>query len=66
MDRLAAEGIVLLGGPLDGSNDFLLIFNSASEDEIHAVLARDPWTSMELLATREVSRWTILLEYAGR
>lgn len=60
MDDLAAEGFVVLGGPL-GDDHVLLIVDAESEDEIEARLAPDPWVPMELLAVESVRRWTVLL-----
>ena len=65
MNQLAADGFVLLGGPIGDAVelDFLLIIKAATEDEIHATLARDPWTPIGLLDVRKIERWTILLEH---
>jgi uncharacterized protein YciI len=61
MDQLETERIVLLGGPLGTGNDFLLIFDAASEHSIRTILDRDPWTPMKLLDTKRIEPWTILL-----
>ncbi len=62
MDALTADGFVVLGGPLgEGEKTFLLIIDAASEQEIHARLAQDPWTPPGLLRTAKVERWEILL-----
>ena len=34
MNALQAEGLVLLGGPLDGTTDVLLIMRAGSEEEM--------------------------------
>jgi uncharacterized protein YciI len=62
MDGLVDEGLVVLGGPIgDGDRRFLLIFDAASEREIRARLAEDPWTPMELLRVVAIEPWEILL-----
>ena len=64
MDALAEEGFVLLSGPLgDGTRPHraLLIVDADSADIIHARLAADPWTPMQLLTTAAIDRWEILL-----
>jgi uncharacterized protein YciI len=62
MDALAAEGFVVLGGPLgDGDVTFLLIVDAESENAITARLATDPWTPAQLLRTTRIERWQILL-----
>jgi hypothetical protein len=43
MNARAGEGFVLLGGPLEGSADVLLIVRAASADEVRERLAKDPW-----------------------
>ena len=61
MNHLAAEGIVVLGGPIGDQGDTLLAFRAANEEEIQSLLARDPW-GPEMLVLAEMRRWTILLE----
>lgn len=39
MNRLAADGFVVLGGPLGESDDVLLIVDARSADDIRATLA---------------------------
>lgn len=60
MDALVDDGFVLLGGPL-GADRALLIVDAASEDEVRARLARDPWTPMRMLGLERVERWEVLL-----
>jgi uncharacterized protein YciI len=66
MDGLAACGFVILGGPLGGSDDVLLAISAASEEEVSATLARDPWSQTEMLTTSSVRPWNILLEAKPR
>ncbi|HEX6014080.1 MAG TPA: YciI family protein [Geminicoccaceae bacterium] len=61
MDGLADEGFVVLGGPLEGEERFMLVVDADSEDAVHARLAADPWTGMGLLRTASVTPWEILL-----
>jgi uncharacterized protein YciI len=62
MDGLAAEGFVVLGGPVGDGTRFLLIFNAEDEAEIEARLADDPWTPTEQLRIATIEPWEILLE----
>jgi len=39
---LEAEGFVVLGGPLEGTSDFLLIFRARTAGEILDRLSADP------------------------
>jgi uncharacterized protein YciI len=66
MDGLAAEGFVVLGGPLgDGEERFLLVFNADGAETIRKRLAADPWTRAGLLRIAKIERWEILLRSAG-
>jgi len=62
MNALAAEGFVVLGGPLGAGEEILLIVDSASEDEVRARLGADPWTDSGLLEIMRVEPWTVLLD----
>jgi hypothetical protein len=44
MNALAQEGFVILGGPLEGTPDVLLVVRARAREEILARLAADPWT----------------------
>ncbi len=59
MNALAAEGFALLSGPLDGSDEVLLIAQAQTADEIETRLAEDPWGKLGLLATVRISRWNL-------
>jgi len=61
MNALQREGFVLLGGPLEGTPDVLLIIRASTADEIVARLEADPWTGMDLLRMARISPWTIRL-----
>ena len=65
MNALAAEGFVLLGGPLGTGEEVLLVIDAASEDIIRARLAADPWTDARLLVIKSVQPWTVLLGGRG-
>lgn len=61
MNALHAEGFVLLGGPLEGTSDVLLIIRASSANEIHARLSADSWTSKDLLRIKQITPWTLRL-----
>jgi len=62
MNALAAEGFVVLGGPLGSGEEVLLVINAASEDTVRPRLAADPWSQAGLLDIARVEPWTVLLE----
>jgi uncharacterized protein YciI len=61
MDALKEAGFVVLGGPLEGTNDVLLIIRAASPEEIRDRLAPDPWHCQDLLRVNRISPWTLRL-----
>jgi hypothetical protein len=61
MDGMADEGFVVLGGPLEGEQRFMLIVDAESEDAVTARLAADPWTGMDLLRIASITPWEVLL-----
>ena len=66
MNALAAEGFVVLGGPLGSGEEVLLVVDSASEQVVRTRLATDPWSGSGLLDIRSVEPWTILLDSRSR
>jgi hypothetical protein len=66
MDKLVDSGFIVLGGPLEGERDVLLIVDASSEEAIHERLAADNWTPNGMLTTTSVERWTILLDGRGQ
>ena len=61
MDDLEREGVVLLAGPLEGTDDALLIVRADSSEEVVNRLQDDPWTTRDVLRTSRVALWTLRL-----
>ena len=61
MNALAKEGFVILGGPLEGTSDVLLVMRAKTPDEVRARLAEDPWAGSDLLRITRVAPWTLRL-----
>jgi hypothetical protein len=61
MNALHADGFVLLGGPLDGTPDVLLIVRASGPDQIVDRLQGDPWISLDLLRISRITPWTLRL-----
>ena len=65
MNGLHAEGFVILGGPLEGTPDVLLIVRSKDVDEIYGRFSRDSWTRKDLLRIKQIVPWTLRLGFLG-
>ena len=66
MNALAADGFIVLGGPLGSGElrageDVLLVVDSTNEEAVRARFAADPWTASGLLVITCVEPWTVLL-----
>jgi uncharacterized protein YciI len=62
MDALAAEGVVVLGGPVgegDG-DDALLVMDLPSEAAVRQRLTLDPWAD-SVLVIKSIRPWSVLL-----
>ena len=59
MDRLAQEGFITLGGPLEGTPNTLLLAMAQSEDDVRAKLAEDAWAANDVLRVEKVAPWTV-------
>jgi hypothetical protein len=62
MDALAAEGFIVLGGPLGDGRRVLHAVEAADEDEVRKRLGQDPWALMGLLRIGSVEPWSIWLD----
>jgi uncharacterized protein YciI len=62
VDGLVDSGFIVLGGPLQGEREVLIIVNAPDEDIVWKRFADDPWVQSGMLALTTVERWTILLD----
>lgn len=62
MDRLVADGRVILGGPVGDGTDVLLAVEADDEDELRAVFAADPWHADGTLAFGRIEPWQLWLD----
>jgi hypothetical protein len=54
-------GPVVLGGPLEGTCDVLLIVRARTSDEIVDRLSADPWAGRDILRVSRVTPWNLRL-----
>lgn len=62
MNALAAEGFVVLGGPLGSGEEVLLVIDAPTEETARMRLAADPWSTAGLLEIASVEPWAVLLD----
>ena len=61
MDSLVDDGFLVLGGPLADEVRTAHAVEAGSEEEVRAVLARDPWSGTHLVV-ESIDGWTIRLD----
>jgi uncharacterized protein len=61
IDRLEADGVLRLAGPLEGGDDVLIICRGDSAEAVEARLVLDPWTGADMLHTTRISPWNMLV-----
>ena len=61
MDKLVADGRVILGGPIGDGTDVLLVVDAADEADLRATFAADPWAD-RLLRIGRIQPWTLWLD----
>jgi uncharacterized protein YciI len=62
MDRLVADGTVILGGPVGDGTDVLLAVEAVDEDELLAAFAADPWHADGTLRFGRIEPWRLWLD----
>jgi uncharacterized protein YciI len=65
MDELVDAGRVVLGGPLADDHRVVLVVEGASDADVRAALAADPWHPSHLVVA-SVEPWTIRLDATPR
>ena len=61
MNALARDWFVVLGGPIDGTREVLLVVRASDEAQIEARLSGDPWSRSQLLSLDAIRAWTLRL-----
>ena len=61
MNGLVDDGLILLGGPVEGGREAFHVVDASSEEALRARFAEDPWSENGMLTVKSVERWTILL-----
>ena len=61
MNSLVDDGVVVLGGPVEGGREAFHVVDASSEPALRARFREDPWARNGMLRITSVERWTILL-----
>jgi uncharacterized protein YciI len=61
MNALQGDGFVILGGPLTGTSEILLVVRADGSDDVRRKLAADPWGKMEILTIARIEPWELRL-----
>ena len=61
MNGLVDEGLIVLGGPVEGDREVVHVVNATSVEEIRRRFAEDNWAQNGMLAVKSIESWTILL-----
>jgi hypothetical protein len=61
MNGMKAEGFVVLGGPLEGTREVLLILRADGPEQIRSRLAGDCWHQNGLLRIVQIVPWQLRL-----
>jgi uncharacterized protein YciI len=59
MNALERERFVIIGGPLEGTPDVLLVVRAQSAEAIRSRLGEDPWSTMDLLRVKQIASWNL-------
>ena|SRR5437867_13218986 len=62
IDKLVAEGFILMGGPFIDSGGSMLIINAEDEAEVRDKLKGDPWMEHGVLKLESIKRWQIFID----
>jgi len=63
MDRLVAEGFILLGGPVGDQRQTLHVVEAADESHVRRRLGEDPWAVAGLLQIGAIEPWALWLDF---
>jgi len=59
INGLEKEGLIVLGGPLEGTSEVLLIWRAVDQEEIVRRWSEDPWAKLDLLRLSRVVPWEL-------
>lgn len=61
MNGLVDDGLIVLGGPVEGDREVVHIVSAPAEEEIRRRFDEDNWAQNGMLTVKSIEPWTILL-----
>jgi uncharacterized protein YciI len=62
IDRLVAEGFIVMGGPFVDDGGAMLIVRAEDEGEVRGKTKRDPWYTNGILRLQSIRRWQVFID----
>jgi uncharacterized protein YciI len=61
MNALVADGVVILGGPLEDTPYTMLVVRAEDPADVRARLTPDPWETSRIIETTRIAGWALAL-----
>jgi uncharacterized protein YciI len=62
IDRLVADGTIVMGGPFSDYSGSLLLFERVTPDEAGALMAADPFVHNGVFVIEDIRDWTVYVD----
>jgi uncharacterized protein YciI len=62
MDRLFANGTVIMGGPFSDGTGSLVLVEAEEENEVRTLFANDPFVVHQVFALSSLKQWQLFLD----
>ncbi len=62
MDRLFANGTVLMGGPFTDGTGSLVLVEAEEESEVRTLFANDPFVIQRIFVLSSLKQWQLFLD----
>ncbi|WP_165422864.1 YciI family protein [Ktedonosporobacter rubrisoli] len=66
LDKLFADGMVILGGPFANYSDLLVIIEADTEEQVHSLFKQDPFVLHNIIRVRAIREWLLFLDARRR
>jgi uncharacterized protein len=65
LNRLQAEGTLVMAGPLADTSGAVLVLDVADEDAVRDVIAGDPYTREQATTDHRIRAWNVVVPAQG-